>query len=159
MGLVGVFRCVYVLIPRRLQVRIMVLKTLHQVLNTDRPRGLASPVVASPWWRSDQRPTDHNPEVALLSAALRPTELEVLLCVRRAVPPSLPPSLPPTRPSFSLPFTTVVLCTPRCGVTVHSTLPLACRRPWPSMGVRWEYLSNWTPMTRLLVIFWLKIVN
>lgn len=43
-----------------------------------------------------------------LTSALRPTELEVSLCVRRD----------PRAPG--------------CGVTVHSTLPLARRAPWPS---------------------------
>lgn len=92
-----------------------------------------------------------------LASSFRPAELEVLLCVRRAGRPSV--SLPPAfRPSLCLslsppPSSTVVLCTPGCGVTVHSTLLLACHPPWPSMGVRWEYLYAGTPVICSLVIF------
>lgn len=161
-----------VLILRRLEVRIMVLKTFNQVLNTDRPSRV-SPGEASSWWRSDQRQTDHDshclfcllpgggpgagpPCAGVFFQASWP--LEVLLCVRRAGRPSV--SLPPSfRPSLCLPLSpppssTVVLCTPGCGVTVLSTLLLACHPPRPSMGVRWEYLYAGTPVICSLVIFW-----
>lgn len=145
MGLARVFRCVHVLILRRLQVRIMVLKSFNQVLNTERPRSHASPAGAPSWWRSDQRRSDHDRYVlsvcvlvavqGRLHCPLLSGQVNLKSCYV-SDEPALSRSPPP------LPSTTVVLCTPGCGVTVHSTLPLACHPPWPSMGVQWVYLCD-----------------